>query len=64
MMIINKKKIYFFAGVVLMIMREYSDIKFNSTSAVFYLSKLGLKDIIRDARGPNIFTNNGKKKIY
>jgi subtilisin family serine protease len=52
------------AGVAATIMSEHPEIDFNTTSMNAYLTKLGLKDIIEDAKGPNVFINNGKKSLY
>jgi len=52
------------AGVAATIMSEHSEIQFNSTSMAAYLTELGLKDVIEDAQGPNVFINNGKQSLY
>jgi len=52
------------AGVAATIMSERSDLEFNSTSMASYLTDIGLKDIIEDANGPNVFINNGKRSLY
>jgi len=52
------------AGVAASIMAEHPEIKFNSSSMNAYLTDLAVKDIIEDAKGPNVFINNGKKTQY
>ncbi|ORX36989.1 hypothetical protein BCR36DRAFT_313511 [Piromyces finnis] len=46
-------------------MSENNDVKFNYTTVLNYLNKLGLKNIINGIKeGPNLFINNGKHVVY